>query len=178
MLLTHYDHDGRARFVTFGTRHQIPLLSNDSSRQAVVDSIAEARACAQFSLLGWVIMPDHVHLVIVPPSETELGGVIGVIKRESTRRIHVQIGRHGGYLIDRLTTKQGHEHRFSLWYKRCFDKSCRNVEEVRKAIEYCHNNPVRAGLIKSAEQWEWSSCRWYAGIRGCKLEMDTEAIET
>jgi len=43
-------------------------------------------------------------------------------------------------------------------------------------IEYIHVNPVRRGLVATAEEWEWSSARWYAGIRPVKLEMDDSVL--
>jgi putative transposase len=43
---------------------------------------------------------------------------------------------------------------------------------LRAAIDYIHANPVRRGLVARAEDWEWSSARWYAGLRPVKLEMD------
>ena len=51
----------------------------------------------------------------------------------------------------------------------------RNVVEMRAArnqIEYFHANPVRRGLVERPEDWEWSSARWYAGIRPVVLELD------
>ena len=39
-------------------------------------------------------------------------------------------------------------------------------------IDYIHTNPVRRGLVARVEDWEWSSARWYAGLRPVKLQMD------
>jgi putative transposase len=43
-------------------------------------------------------------------------------------------------------------------------------------IEYIHANPVRRGLVARIEDWEWSSARWYAGIRPVKIEMDDQVL--
>ncbi len=50
------------------------------------------------------------------------------------------------------------------------------AEALRAAIEYIHGNPVRRGLVATAEDWEWSSARWYAGLGPVKLEMDQSVL--
>ena len=44
-------------------------------------------------------------------------------------------------------------------------------------IEYLHANPVRRGLVAKVENWEWSSARWYAGMRPVPIEMDAMVLE-
>jgi REP element-mobilizing transposase RayT len=85
--LKHYDHDGRARFVTFAVHRHLPILTTDQLRQMVLDNIDQTRQEFQLRLLGYVIMLDHVHLVVVPPPEAELGRIIGHLKRMSARDI-------------------------------------------------------------------------------------------
>ncbi|MCK4857663.1 MAG: transposase [candidate division Zixibacteria bacterium] len=84
MRLKHYDYDGRARFVTFATHKRIPILTNDLFCYRAAKAIDDARNKYRLRLLGYVIMPDHVHLVLVPPEEVTLGPIIGLIKRFSS----------------------------------------------------------------------------------------------
>jgi hypothetical protein len=53
-----------------------------------------------------------------------------------------------------------------------YDRNITSTEALRAVIEYIHANPVRRGLVARADDWEWSSTRWYAGLRPVKLEMD------
>ena len=53
-----------------------------------------------------------------------------------------------------------------------YDRNLTSAEALRAVIDYLHANPVRRGLVASAEDWEWSSARWYAGLQPVKLEMD------
>ena len=46
-----------------------------------------------------------------------------------------------------------------------------------RLIDCIHANPVRRGMVARAEDWEWSSARWYAGIRPVKIEMDAEVLD-
>jgi putative transposase len=78
MNLRHYDHDGRARFVTFCTHRRLPLLSTNAFRKIITDCLGELRREYQFRLIAYVIMPEHVHPIIVPKEETALGEMIRV----------------------------------------------------------------------------------------------------
>jgi putative transposase len=53
-----------------------------------------------------------------------------------------------------------------------YDRNITSAEALRAMIDSLHANPVRRGLVARAEDWEWSSARWYAGLRPVKLEMD------
>jgi putative transposase len=52
-----------------------------------------------------------------------------------------------------------------------YDRNITSSEVMRAVIDYFHANPVRRGLVARAEDWEWSSARWYAGLRPVKLQM-------
>jgi len=56
--------------------------------------------------------------------------------------------------------------RGKLWQPRYFDRALRTVKEYHEKIDYIHQNPVRAGLVKCAEDWQWSSVREYSGTIG------------
>lgn len=53
-----------------------------------------------------------------------------------------------------------------------YDRNVVEVATVHQMIEYLHANPIRRGLVEHAEDWEWSSARWYAGIRPVRIDMD------
>lgn len=177
MKLKHYDHDGRARFITFLTHKRIPVLTNTSFRKIIVECLEEVRKSYDLHLLGYVIMPEHVHLVVVPPKELKLGPVIGELKRNSAKKIHELLKLKHGALINRLMVTRNGRQRFALWQKRCFDHNCRSHESVWEKVEYCHNNPVTRGLVLKPDDWQWSSCRWYKGMHDAVLRMDASVAE-
>jgi putative transposase len=57
-----------------------------------------------------------------------------------------------------------------------YDRNITSTEALRAMIDYIHANPVRRGLVARPEDWEWSSARWYAGLRPVKLEMDDSVL--
>lgn len=177
MKLKHYDHDGRARFITFGTHKRIPVLTNTPFRKVIIESLDEIRRSNNLYLLGYVIMPEHVHLVVEPPKELKLGPVIGELKRISAKRIHELLHIKNSDLIKRLIVVRNGQQRFALWQRRCFDHNCRSESSVWEKIEYCHKNPVTRGLVRHMEDWTWSSYGWYIGKQDVPLRMDTDLPE-
>ena len=172
MKLRHYDHDGRARFVTFCTHQDAPILTNTPFRSAVVESILSVCRDGRLRLLGYVVMPEHVHLVVVPPEDGELGPAIGEMKRQSALLIHDLLQRQASPLLSRLSVVRNGVPKFALWKRRCFDHNCRSEREVWEKVNYCHNNPVKRGLVKQAEGWKWSSYQYYADSPDTLLEID------
>ncbi|MCP4566537.1 MAG: hypothetical protein GY841_03020 [FCB group bacterium] len=157
MNLKHYDHDGRVRYVTFCIHNKIPLLTNIQYRDIVETTINAVLKAHNVSLIAYVIMPEHVHLVVRPPLDAKLGYIIGEIKRQSSRLIHSILKTQDQRLLERLTIRRNKKRRFVLWQRRCFDHNCRSEESVWHKVDYCHNNPVRRGLVKNPGDWRWSS---------------------
>jgi hypothetical protein len=59
-----------------------------------------------------------------------------------------------------------------FWQKRCYDHNCRSVDTVREKTIYCHNNPVKRGLVRHPSEYRWSSYDWYTGERDVPLAID------
>ncbi len=174
MKLKHYDHDGCARFVTFGVHRRIPVLTNSVFRRLVIQCIDNIRNEYELRLVSYVIMQEHVHLVLIPPDEVKLGYVIGEIKRISARQIHRHLNNTGSVLTSRFMVNRNGREKFAFWQRRCFDHNCRSEEAMWSRVEYCHKNPVLRGLVARPEDWIWSSYRWYTGDRKVVLRMDVD----
>jgi len=172
MRLWHYDHDGRARFVTFGTHRHLKLLTDERFCDYLVKAISQVRAAAGLRVLGYVIMPEHVHAVLLPPLSARLGPLVGEIKRLSARSILGQLRSSVPGLVRELTVFRNGVKRTALWQRRCYDYNCRTESEMWKAVEYCHQNPMKEGLVENAAAWRWSSYRWYHDLPDIALEMD------
>jgi len=132
--------------------------------EILVAELDRARSKHGFKIIGYVLMPDHVHLVLLPPGGMKLGLVIGEIKSRSAKE----------YFAASNIAPSGATRVF--WQKRCFDYNCRTVERVREKVRYCHNNPVTRGLVKCPADWEWSSYNWYRGRRDVPLAIDDAAF--
>ena len=93
----------------------------------------------QYALLSYVIMPNHVHMLIQP--HASLARITKGIKGATARSANLQLGRVGR----------------PFWQAESFDHWVRTESESKKICGYIENNPVKAGLVERAEQWPWSS---------------------
>ncbi len=172
MKLKHFDHDGRARFVTFCVHRRLPVLSNDVFRKDVINALSKVRDEAKIRLLAYVIMPEHVHMVFIPPDFVKLGPLVGEIKRLSSRAILGRLRKSNSGLLGQLVAKRDLIERHVLWQRRCYDHNIRAEESLWSKVAYCHNNPVTRGLAERPEGWIWSSYRWYKGMTDVPLELN------
>ena len=158
--LRHYDDPVSVRFITFSTYRATKSLRDSATIELFLSELSAARDKHCLKLLGYVVMPEHVHLVILPPPGARMGLVIREVKSKMARAF---------FRRSRISGTQG---RNVFWQKRCYDRNCRTPEEVREKIEYCHRNPVRRGLVKEIGEWRWSSYNWYRGVDDVPLRMD------
>jgi putative transposase len=120
--------------------------------------LEEVRRRYGFVVVGYVVMPEHIHLLISEPEKGDPPRVMQAIKQGFSRRVLKAVRKR------RAATQQelfalGAEH---VWQRRFYDF---NVWTARKRIEklrYMHRNPVARGLVQEPEQWPWSSYRSYA----------------
>ena len=170
-----FNDDGHAHELTFSCQGGLPLLGKDRSRQWSVDALDRARRKWNFELWAYVIMPEHVHVLLYPLArEYEVTAIFKSIKLSVSRRAVRFLRANTPAFLERLkvTRPSGRvEHRF--WQQGGgYDRNIYNDKIAWASIEYIHNNPVRRGLCDAPTDWRWSSARWYAGVDDVVLEMD------
>jgi putative transposase len=163
--LRHFDNLGTARFITFSCFHKLRLLHDQETTVSFLQELEAARVRWEFHVLGYVVMPNHAHLVLFPDNEIPLGKVLGEVKARSGYRILTKWKADNRDILVRLKSGQRRKARYSFWQPRGYDHNCRTPEIVREKIRYCHANPVRAGLVGDPGDWPWSSYSWYNGKR-------------
>ena len=97
-----------------------------------------------YELAAWSVMPNHVHLLVLPKVEVRV--MMRWLKGSTARRANQLLGRTGQ----------------PFWQDESFDHWVRNQSEFDRIIRYIEENPVIAGLIDSPELWPWSSAGWQA----------------
>lgn len=123
-----------------GNRRQVTFFG-DEDYQAYVDLLASQCKINNVQVWGWCLMPNHVHLILVPHGGEGLRLAVGKTHRHYSRRINFRNGWRG-----------------HLWQGR-FASFPMDEAHLWQAARYIDLNPVRAGLVKRAEQWLWSSAR-------------------
>lgn len=121
-----------------GNRRQQTFF-NDDDYQAYLELMSEW--CMKFGVETWAycLMPNHIHLIVVPETEDGLKSAIGEAHRRYTRRINFQKGWRG-----------------HLWQGR-FASFIMEEKYLLACTKYVELNPVRAGLVKKPQDWPWSS---------------------
>ena len=163
----HYDEPGHCHELTFSCYGRMPLLTNDLWRRLLSEAIDWANAKHDYNLTAFVYMPEHVHLLVFPGSgASKIDSLIRAIKRPYSFRIKRLLEEGNSSLLRRLTIRQrpGVE-TFRFWQEGPgYDRNLDQPDTVISAIDYCHSNPARRGLVKRAIDWQWSSARWYEGL--------------
>ena len=118
-------------------------------RSDIAEMVAEAlhyKHGSQYLLDDWVVMPNHVHLIIWPMPNHTLSEILCSRKRHTARQANLLLSRTGE----------------AFWQPEAYDHWIRNDEEKTRIRRYIRNNPVKAGLCSSPEDWPWSSAsrRW------------------
>lgn len=170
--MRHYDKDCSVRFVTFSCYKRYRLFSKAYIYELFSHHLKDFRTRHNIQVLGYVIMPHHVHLVIYPTKEIELGKAIGRLKSRFSYEMIRKWKKEGLPVLNRLGTIRRGKEVVNFWQPRCYDHNCRSLTSVREKINYCHMNPVRAGLVKSPSEWKWSSYNWYRGDRDGIVYVD------
>ena len=134
----------RLFFVTANLHRGVTPLT-ERERDIVLMALTAAREKHPFDLAGYVVMPDHVHLIVVPGPDG-LGNLMHAFKRSAHYKIALEKTRSG-----------------ELWQPRFFDNIIRRVRDFWEKLEYIHNNPVAAGLATAPNNWRWTSYGAYWG---------------
>lgn len=168
--LQRWEGTGAVRFVTFSCQLRLPLLGHPAIRDVFAEHLAMARSDHGFELYAWVVMPEHVHLIMRPRKGTELADALHSLKTSVAKRVVARWKELQAPVLEELRTSRG---RLRFWQKGGgFDRNVRDADELCKEIRYVHRNPVERELVKEPEDWAWSSVRWWMGRRKGEVECD------
>lgn len=109
---------------------------------------------------GYVVMPEHVHLLLSEPDRVLLSIAIQSLKLAVAKSVPAL-----GIAADEPS---------QLWQKRYYDRNVRDHEEFAEKLRYIHRNPVKRGLVEVPEDWKWSSFRHYALGEIGVVEIESE----
>ena len=170
----HFNDPGHAHFLTFSCYRQFPLLSRERTRRWFIQAMEGAREKHNFALLAYVIMPEHVHLIIFPLLQVyDVALFLKAIKQSVARRAKHFLHHHNRVWLERLTLQRGNRKVFRFWQTGPgYDRNIHSKDELFEKISYIHNNPVRRGLVSAPEKWKWSSASWYSGERNVELTVN------
>jgi len=144
------------------------------------ESIDRAMQRHSYSLIAFVYMPEHVHLLVFPQHEaSSINELLKAFKRPYSYRIKQLLLEVRSPLLRKLTIRQrpGVE-AFRFWQEGPgYDRNLMTVEAALAAMAYIHLNPVRRELVTCELDWHWSSARHYADP-GLELDSGLPSISS
>ena len=175
-------------FLTFSCYQRRPLFSNAFRRDLFLKVLERVRCRYRLVVLGYVVMPEHVHLLVTEPQRATLSTAIQALKIGFVRRLEgsrVPRSRKTGETwgtpcpapnFENCTLKDARgAQRF--WQNRFYDFNVWTEKKRIEKLRYIHRNPVKRGSVTSPEQWPWSSYRWYLyGEKGPVKINDTDIL--
>jgi putative transposase len=152
--LKRYQRTGDLHFVTFSCYRRAPLLSAPLARDTFVTTLERVRGWYAFYLSGFVVMPEHVHLLLSEPERSRLSVVLQKLKQMVSSK------------LNESTTSP-------FWQPRYYDFNVYREQKLLEKLDYMHRNPVERGLVTGPEDWKWSSARHYATGEECGVEIES-----
>jgi putative transposase len=152
--LKRFQQTRQLHFVTFSCYQRQPLLAPPQAKDLFEAALEQARIRYGFFVTGYVVMPEHVHLLISEPEQGTLAQALQAVKQSVARRL---IG--------------GSEH---FWQARYYDFNVWSTAKRIEKLRYMHRNPVGRGLVSRPEDWDWSSFRNHLTDERRAVEIESE----
>lgn len=138
--LTHRTATGCVYFVTTKTWENRSVFQARENADIVIEVLFRHRSAGAYLLHEYIVMPDHLHLLLTPGQTISLEKAMQLIKGGSSYEIHKRRG-----------------HQMEIWQHGFREWTIRNLQDFRVKAEYIRNNPVAARLVDSPEQWPYGS---------------------
>ncbi len=169
--LKRYYGQGQLHFITFSCYRRLPLLGRVAARNLFVKELGRVRQEYGFLLLGYVVMPNHVHVLMSEPKKGTPSTVLQMLKQRVSRGMRKK---------KRPTPKSQLPLRFpkfiadlpQFWQPRFYDFNVYSHRKKKEKLDYMHANPVSRGLVKHPRDWPWSSFSYYAKDKAGLVEID------
>jgi putative transposase len=141
----------------------------------LAEAITKARINYKFRIIAYVFMPNHVHLLIEPQfSNYSISKILQAIKQSVSRKILISFRKRAFGIPKEIKTAQKTKP-FRFWQAGGgYDRNIISEDILVTSAYYIHNNPVRKGLAKTAQDWYWSSAADWQGLRKGPIPIDMQ----
>jgi putative transposase len=141
-------------FVTFSCYRRQAFLETAQARERFEIELERVRKWYGLYITGYVVMPEHVHLLLSEPERSQLSVAIQMLKQ----------------IVSRKLRRPGMR---KFWQARYYDFPVWSAKKEVEKRRYIHRNPVKRGLVASPDEWKWSSFRQWA--TGCAGSVEIES---
>lgn len=171
--VTRFNLENYCHFVTSKTYINAKTFSKEKAAGLLIQTIFEVKNKLKFHLVAFVIMPDHINLMLVPNKRNSISDVMRHIKGRFSRRYNLlsrgmnspDYEAEGHKIEDLSSFHEPEDHRAGnsslpkskVWQESFYDHVIRNRKEFVQRLNYIHYNPVRVGLAEKPEDYPYSS---------------------
>jgi REP element-mobilizing transposase RayT len=160
-------------FVSFSVTNWIDLFIRNEYREILLESIRYCQREKEMEVYGWCIMTSHVHLIIGSKGNP-LSNIMRDMKRHTSEELHKAIQNNRTesrrewmlWMMARAAKKTSNRARFQLWQPESHPIELSTEKMAHQKLDYMHYNPVEAGFVNNAEDWQYSSAIDYNGGKG------------
>jgi putative transposase len=142
-------------FLTFSCYRRRPKLANATACTAFLAALERVRQNYELCIYAYVIMPEHVHLLVNEPRFGSLAKALQSLKQGVARSLALRA-------VD------------PFWHARYYDFNVLSESKFVEKLRYIHRNPVHRGLVDRPEDWPWSSFRYYATGEVGPVEIESQ----
>jgi len=161
---------GHLHFITCSGYRRLPLLASVRARNLFVKILGEVRDGYGFALVGYVVMPEHIHVLISEPAKGTPSTIMQVLKQRVSRQLrgktHTQTKQLG------LRIQRSDHSLPQFWEPRFYDFNIWSQAKFVEKLHYMHMNPLKRKLVAHPRDWPWSSFSFYEEKESGLLRID------
>jgi putative transposase len=174
-------YQGNAYYITTSVNKFVKIFKEKRYIDIILKNIKFYKRKYNFKLLAYVIMPDHLHLLIFPKQDSveEVSNLMGDFKRFTSRSLRKQMEedeKTTWLKLFKLDVPKKKNWEYQIWQERFDDLAIYTPTIAKVKINYIHNNPVRKGLVERPEDYLYSSARNYVLDDHSIIEVDTDFL--
>lgn len=155
---------GSAHFVTTTVVGYKQIFSNDTYCGILIQNLDHYRTVKNVALLGYVLMPEHLHAILLPRGEQTTSDFMRDFKKYVSKQVVRKLAEDGredlrcSFVVPvEKSTKRSHQ----FWMDEFWDENVYSEWFFKQKLDYIHNNPVKRGLVNSPDEYRYSSFRNY-----------------
>ena len=162
--LIRYYGQNHVHFITTSTYRRARLFDFERFRRIFARSLGDVRDALRFKLIGYVLMPEHFHILLWPGDQANPSEIVRSLKIRTAMQILKELrdaNRQPWYsrMLSKLVLPETVHSpaTYRIWQRRFYDMNICSERKLQEKLTYIHNNPVKRRLVESADKWPWSS---------------------
>ena len=175
----HYYGYNHLHYLTRNVYRRARIFDSDRFKLNFVQALRNLREELGFRIIGYVLMPEHCHLLIWPSELADPSQIMQKLSERTANFILRNLRRNAALPRCRkmlscfeLPLSVHHHAHYRVWHRGGYDMNIWSEKKRKEKLTYMHNNPVKRGLVGQPGDWPWSSWRFYYLEDSSLLSMD------